>query len=376
MTRTWTCIKTSHIAATAIATILFSLISSVSFEIIQPILACGCLFLGLSTSWLHGSHTEQRSRERIVIARIRRTWHRASMTPPGAPVAADASEVSDLQAALDSRTAPPSSSLPSSASTPRGETNIRPVDTSVRPAADCDELAALAELRSLLPAGTDEHACLRFLRACRGDVRRAAIAFGETADWRAEQGLEPLTAEGIRHADAEVDVGVRYSDAIEQAIESVYDPVFLDCYDNLGRPVVYVRLARMDCAAAGKQGVTTAMLLRRHVGTLEKIQRAVHLSPAGPMAGHLLVHDLEGCTISKFLRSRSLFRGMLHIDQKFYPELLGKLVCIRAPQLGVWAFHQIKPLIDPRTAAKVEMHTGTSSRSALAHLLPLDRLPC
>lgn len=237
------------------------------------------------------------------------------------------------------------------------------------------ERAALAQLRALLPAAVNEYATCRFLRGSKGDVSRAATSFGECADWRAAQGLSELSSAALRAPLGDSDKGLEYAAEVEAWLASVYCPKLLDGHDLHGRPVVYVQLGNLDLSAASRHAVTLDMLLRRHVATLEKILRAVHASPAGPLKGHLLIHDLHGCTLTKFVRSRALFRALLQIDQKYYPELLGKLVCVRAPRLAVWAFEQVKPFIDPHTAAKIELHTGAKPHEALAAYLPVHRLP-
>mmetsp|Transcript_1561 Transcript_1561/g.2545 ORF Transcript_1561/g.2545 Transcript_1561/m.2545 type:complete len:260 (-) Transcript_1561:111-890(-) len=215
------------------------------------------------------------------------------------------------------------------------------------------EKAALRRLLPQLPAGTDAFLACRFLRGHKGNVTKAAHACLQRSRWRAS-----LKAE------------LAYPEESETALCAIYSPRLLDWCDFFGRPIVYVPLGKLDCSAAASQGVTIEMLIRRHISTLEAIERAVDAS-ANPLAGHLLVHDLHGCTATKFVRSRAFFKEILKIDSTFFPEILGKLICIRAPLMAAWAFSQIKQFLNPVTASKIQICRGMK---ALEPYVPVDRL--
>ena len=202
-----------------------------------------------------------------------------------------------------------------------------------------------------LPKSTPLAHALRFMRGARGDVATAAIAYRERQAWLAELPEEPL-----------------YDDGVEAVLRKCYEPRLLSSPDKRGRPVLIVRLGTLDLNVAERGGVTVAMLLRRHFRTLNSVEAAVDASQDA-MGGHLLVQDLSGCTIAKFLRARAFFRAMLNVDQSYYPELLGNLICINAPRLAVFALEQLKPWIDPVTFAKVRLVRGDPSVT-LSEVLP------
>lgn len=207
------------------------------------------------------------------------------------------------------------------------------------------EREAVQRLAGRLPPGSAAAGCIitacRFFIGRKSDERRAAQAIDEYAQWRASLEVEPT-----------------YSPEVELAISQVYSPQLLEARDARGRPVVVAKIGNIDVALAASRNVSISMLLRRHISTLDRINDAIEASPE-PLAGHLLVQDLSGCSVSKFIRSRSLLKRMLRVDQLYYPELLGHMVCLRAPKLATWAFGQIKPWVDPTTAGKITFtHDG------------------
>jgi len=180
----------------------------------------------------------------------------------------------------------------------------------------------------------DITAC-RFLIGSKYDENRASRALDAYAQWRAS-----------------LEEDVLYSPEIERAIAKVYSPQVMRFRDPKGRPVVLAKIGNIDVSMASSMNVSVAMLLRRHISTLDKISAKIEES-ADPLGGHLLIQDLSGCSVTKFIGSRAFFKRMLKVDQNYYPHLLGEMVCVHAPRLATWAFHQLKPFIDPATAKKV-----------------------
>jgi len=202
----------------------------------------------------------------------------------------------------------------------------------------------ITRLQARLPLATSESSraatAARFLVGRNNHEAHAGAAIDAYVRWRAALGPEPT-----------------HSPETEAAIAHVYSPRLLRMRDRRGRPVVVVRLGDVDVSVAESRNVTVAMLLRRHISTLDRISAAIEAS-ADPLAGHLLVQDLHGTTVAKFVRSRCFFQQMLRLDQAYYPELLGQLRCVRAPRLAAWAFEQVKSWIDPSSAAKVQLSRG------------------
>ena len=62
---------------------------------------------------------------------------------------------------------------------------------------------------------------------------------------------------------------------------------------------------------------------------MEQLVQRVEQAP-NPHAGHLLVFDLSGTTLSKFFWAWTYIREGAHMGQAYYPEVLGKLCFVRA----------------------------------------------
>jgi hypothetical protein len=274
-----------------------------------PLTALGCFSLGLWAS----CQTPSLSRER---ASMPQSLPAARPPPPPPP--------------------PPPAALPPkerSASDSSGSLALSALKLS--PATQ----AAVQRLSERLPP--EYSAASRVITACRfligrkGDEIRAAHAIDEYVRWRATLEGEPV-----------------HSPEVELAISQIYSPTLLHTRDARGRPVVIAKIGRIDVCLAASRNISISMLLRRHISTLDKINAAIEASPE-PLAGHLLIQDLAGCSVSKFVRARTLFKRMLRIDQLYYPEMLGDMVCLHAPKLATWAFGQIRTWIDPTTADKI-----------------------
>ena len=50
-----------------------------------------------------------------------------------------------------------------------------------------------------------------------------------------------------------------------------------------------------------------------------------------PLAGHLLIVDLHGCTAVQLCRLAPYLRQLYRLMRTFYPELIGRLLVLRAP---------------------------------------------
>ena len=91
---------------------------------------------------------------------------------------------------------------------------------------------------------------------------------------------------------------------------------------------------------------------------------------ADPLAGHLLIQDLRGCTVMKFVRSMKFWLGQGYAGQNYYPELLGNTIAVRGPPAAAWAVNTVKKFIDKKTGDKIELHSGEPAGPLSAYLDP------
>ena len=98
----------------------------------------------------------------------------------------------------------------------------------------------------------------------------------------------------------------------------------IDGYDLQNRPVMIANLGNVDISRQKAMGLTVAMMVRRHAKAMEQLLKRIEDAP-NPHAGHLLIFDIGGCTVTKFIRAWPFIREVAHMGQAYYPEVLGKL---------------------------------------------------
>lgn len=208
-------------------------------------------------------------------------------------------------------------------------------------------LQSTFQLRQLVEAG-DEHpdALLgRFVAAHGCDHHKAARQWRDYVEWRERESLDAV----LREPPLEP--------ALEEALQAGYNPRLLEGWDLKGRPVLLSRVGAFDFPALRRQGVTMQMVVRRHIQTMERISLAVNASPC-PYDGHLLLLDLDGSSLTLFLKSWRVWQEIISIGNLYYPNLLGGVCIVRGPPSGRRAIGMIKTLLDGETSAKLNYSVG------------------
>ena len=122
-------------------------------------------------------------------------------------------------------------------------------------------------------------------------------------------------------------------------------------------------------------GVTMEDIIRRYVRELEQLQRAVERS-ARPSLGHCLLIDMNGTTVFKFLSAYRLWLEVALVGARFYPELMGTCILVRGPPAAAWAVRTMKRVLEPATAAKLELFSGPPAAALRPFLDPLPPELC
>ena len=208
-----------------------------------------------------------------------------------------------------------------------------------------------------------EERAVRFISANKGNIDKAARQYRDFLDWRARERVDDV----LREAP--------YPSNVQEVLNRGYDPVLLDGYDLQGRPVMLIRVGGLDVPVLRNFGVTTAMLVRRHIKAMEELERAIDASPDPYGGGHLLLLDIGGCTVGKFLYAYAVWRDVR--IGAVLPECLGGLAIIRAAGAAAWAVGKVKSVLDPETSAKIQMYYGeqtpTAGAPTVEHRLPIAR---
>jgi len=129
--------------------------------------------------------------------------------------------------------------------------------------------------------------------------------------------------------------------------------------DRLGRPIYIQHLGAINVKAL--QEVTTVeRMVRFHVQEYERALRyifpACSLVAGTHVSQTLAIMDLKGVGLRHLTGEvKNILSSITRIDQDNYPETLGKTLIINAPAVfrAIWAV--VKPMLDPRTQAKIEV---------------------
>ena len=123
--------------------------------------------------------------------------------------------------------------------------------------------------------------------------------------------------------------------------------------------------------------VASQRVLDRHVRQQElamaRCEEATALLGA-PVTKQLVVMDMAGLSLWPHAEGFELLRKCVEIDGAHYPETLGTHYIINAPLIFTGMWKVIKKWLDPKTAAKFEVH-GTDYRAALLKAIHPSQLP-
>lgn len=223
------------------------------------------------------------------------------------------------------------------------------------------EREAVKELRRLSGRDIDDFTAWRYVRANNGSAVKGAQAYAEYMVWREVESVDEILAEPVDPKAAAI-------------LSDMYSPRLLESTDRYGRPVLFARLGKIDASKLAKAGVGIGVVMRHHIRACERMRIAVENS-SQPELGHLMLSDVTGCSVTKFARSWRIWREVSIVGQRYYPELCGGICIVNGPSAAAWAIGQVKKILDPITAAKIELHTGKASIKALSRYLAPDEMP-
>jgi len=150
----------------------------------------------------------------------------------------------------------------------------------------------------------------------------------------------------------------------------VFDPqerdAFLSLYpqgyhktDRLGRPIYIQHLGQINVRALSEV-TNVERMLRFHVQEYERAMRyifpACSLIAGRHIGQTLAIMDLKGVGLRHLTGEvKNILSAFTRNDQDNYPETLGKTLIINAPAVfrAIWTI--VKPMLDPRTQAKIEV---------------------
>ena len=237
------------------------------------------------------------------------------------------------------------------------------------------EAAALAAMReAVLSRGLSldsfhrgesvDSTLLRYLRACRGRVKKATAMYARTWSWRRETGVEELRAL-----------------TREQALG--FDPAKLQSFvphaqtgiDRSGRPIIIKHFGVTNLSRAVAAGFTLDVIARYNIWLNEQYMDA--LARAGACTWTVII-DGATWTPAKFLFDSNMLRLVYRtaiVDAAHYPELLHTIVCVNCPPTFTKAWNVFRRWLEEDTQAKIHFVSAEGASEVLDALADEHQRP-
>lgn len=212
---------------------------------------------------------------------------------------------------------------------------------------------------------TDPSTLLRYLRAREGNVVEAEKLIRDSVQWRVKHDIDRL----FTHWNL---------DAYEEYLKPWYLSGGLCGHGRQGQPIAYERLGRAKFAKLSTM-LPFEELLKCDILNCERIVAALEedaMRRRVPLGQFLVVMDLDGFgwddmrysaahTISRLTENRTLL----------LTELTAKVLVVRASAAAARTWSVFKHLLDPGTAAKVEVVTKENTLQTLRQYIDDHHIP-
>ena len=190
----------------------------------------------------------------------------------------------------------------------------------------------------------DDYYLRRFLRARSHDLNKAQTMFVSHLEWRKEFGTDTILEDFV------------YDE--REAFLALY-PQGYHKVDKLGRPIYIQHLGQINMKAM-KNVTTEERMIRFHVQEYERALKYIFPACSEVAGEHvsqtLAIMDLKGLGLRHLSGDvKRILSVLTRIDQDNYPETLGKTLIINAPKVFRAIWSMVKPMLDPRTQAKIEV---------------------
>ncbi|KAI9461045.1 CRAL-TRIO domain-containing protein [Russula earlei] len=215
---------------------------------------------------------------------------------------------------------------------------------------------------AFVPERMDDAALLRFLRARKFDVPKAKAMLLSAEQWRKDVGVDEL---------------VRTFEFKEKEEVDKYYPQYYHKIDKDGRPVYIERLGKLDIKAL--YAITSLDRLQKRLiceyeRSLDTRMPAASRAVGHPVETFCTIMDLDGVSLSNFVRVKDYVLEAASIGQNRYPEIMGRFYIINAPWMFSTVWSIIKPWLDEVTVSKIDI-VGYSYKDKLLAQIPAENVP-
>ncbi|KAF9331302.1 hypothetical protein BG006_005829 [Podila minutissima] len=260
------------------------------------------------------------------------------------------------------------------------------------------QIEGLKNFRALLGPDNekfDDGELMRFLVARSYDLPGAKAQLLASLEWRKANNVDDLPIPGPNNSNG-VMYGVRGWHSVPDAnIEAGHPNVpehamrlqnymggsCLHKWDKAGRPIYIERMGQHNVKGLAKH-VTTPELVDYHIRCTEFVHNTIMPECEERFGSEDKVIDKEtvifDCTGMGFhqlhMDGLNMLRSLTDMDQKAYPERLGKLFIVNSPYVFVKVYSMIKKWLDPGVIEKIHILGKDYKNILLDHIDP-ENLP-
>lgn len=223
------------------------------------------------------------------------------------------------------------------------------------------EAEVLAKLHAISPAITPElfH---RYTKACGGDRKKALTRLKATAEWRANNGIDEILTSPVPRFKA---IKAAYLHSVIGWTKDNTMPVVVEGMGSFKKALLQLH----------KDNITPAEMIQQFIFVLEWVLNDLTRDKAGSF---VRIYDLKGISLFDLADKQAIALGqqMMDLLEKYYPERMAKAFVVNTPSFFATAWKMVKPMLDPRTAQKIQVLSSVShAHSALLELMEDEVIP-
>lgn len=206
---------------------------------------------------------------------------------------------------------------------------------------------------------------LRFLRARQGDVNLAAQMYQASMKWRNKEQLHSGFYLGT------------IDDTLHRRFDGSWKVLGLLGRDRDGDPIIWERLGR---AVMGTCAITpTKFLVEHEVYTMVRTQQAMDelcRAEGKPYMYYTVIEDLDGLGLQHCSwTALQKYKECVRIGQDHYPEMVKRIVIVRAPWIFAKVWSIVQTFFDEGTRQKIQIVSAKDTKKVLDRFIDNKWLP-